>query len=952
MDTLEFFQRVLPGSGTYCAFGALGDRVKQVFAATLTDLEAHTTKLDAQGYDTYQALATFNDAAGGRKQANVQAIKSFYLDIDCKDPAIHYATWREALIELGKFVTDTGLPAPMVIRSGGGLHVYWPLDQELVPAQWQPVANALKALCVAKGLKIDPAITADSARVLRTPGTTHTKTGRKVTVVMDAPDSPLAAIVSALQANSQMVVPAAPAPPKYSLVDTLLSRPELPPADSNIVEMKCKQVNWAANNQKDILEPMWYALLGVAAYCHDAEKTAERWSNQHPSYDQHATLNKMDQWKRQTTGPATCKRLESENPKGCDGCRYKGIISSPVQIGAQFAEAAPPQVADPTAQMPLPKPFKRTIGGMVITIDDTDIEICPFDIYPVSYGYDENLGYEIARFKWDRQHVGWKDLVFRQSMLVDGAYKEFSGAIADQGIVLYNRKRTETFQLMLRSYMDELRKMQSVTNHYSSMGWKENFSQFLVGETMLARDVDGVVTETTSSMSMANSRHTQNAYAQSGTYQAWRQLTKVLDTGAFPVHALALCVSLSSVFYAFTGLKGVTLSFYGETGSGKTLAQKWMQSVWGNPDELHFAAKFTLNSLFHRLSTHCHLPMTVDEATMMADKDVGDFIYWVSQGKDKARLTKTISERDQKGWATVVTLSTNKSIASKIAAAGMESDAQQVRLLELNVPVSEVFSGSSGTGSGMYNAIHQHYGHAGREFVRKLMELGPDKLREMTVKAPALFKERFKVTFTGQERYWEQLLSLAYLAAVLAHKWDIIRYDAAPAFEWALKQLNLSRTSMKENKRDSFDLLAEYLNENAGHSVTVMHTHGLKSAADLTRLPRDEIRVRYDVYRKSPADPFTHGTVLVDAVHFRKWSNEEGYDYKAISTEIKGAGADATPRTRKALLTKDTGLKGAQQYVFGIKMNHAVFSGVFDSADQAADNLTFGQFAVVNGDKK
>ena len=37
------------------------------------------------------------------------------------------------------------------------------------------------------------------------------------------------------------------------------------------------------------------------------------------------------------------------------------------------------------------------------------------------------------------------------------------------------------------------------------------------------------------------------------------------------------------------------------TGGGKTLAQYWGQSIYGNPDKLHFAAKYTQNSLFSRL---------------------------------------------------------------------------------------------------------------------------------------------------------------------------------------------------------------------------------------------------------------------------------------------------------------------------------------------------------------
>jgi hypothetical protein len=965
MDTLEFFERVLPETGTYCAFGAIGPEdnrsVRQLFAPTLADLINIINRLDEKGFDTYQALATFNQVPGEtdpkkqwrRKQEFVHTLKSFYLDIDCKDPAKDYLNWREALLALGDFVTQVGLPKPLVVRSGGGLHAYWPLDTEISQAEWQPVAEALKAACLAHGLKIDRSVPADSARILRPPGTTHVKTGRKVTVIMDAAPVTLDEMRNALAASGHTVAPPAPAKPaRHNLINTILTKPEFPAAASEVIEVKCQQLSWAVNNQGQVLEPFWYALLGVAAHCVDPEATAIRWSNQHPAFNQQQTLDKLDQWRRQTTGPATCKRLENENPNGCKGCKYKDKITTPVQIGAQFAEVAPAaDVPDPGMQIAVPKPFKRTTAGMVITLDDTDLEICPFEIYPVSYGNDESLGHEIVRFRWKRPHVGWKDLVFRQAYLVEGAYKEFSGIIADQGIVLYNKKRTETFQLMLRSYMEELRKLQTVTNHHGSMGWKENFTQFLVGDVLYRRLEDGTVTEENTGVSQSAVRQAERTYALAGEYKKWRKMTHLLDNPAFPAHALGVAVSLSTVFYAFTGLKGLTLSFYGETGSGKTLAQKWMQSVWGNPEELHFSAKFTVNSLFHRLATHCHLPMTVDEATMMADKDVGDFIYWVSQGRDKARLTKTISERDPRGWATVVTLSTNKSIASKIISAGMESDAQMVRLLELSVPPTTVFTKDSHTGSAIYRVITENYGYAGREFVRKLMELGPSKIKELVHNAPSALCKDFNVEFTGQERYWEQLLALAYLAGTLAKKWGIVEYDVTSSINWALEQVKGVRANIKETRRDSFDLLAEFLNEHSAQAATVIHTPGQRPITDLSRLPRGEVLIRYDVHRKSTSDACTHGTVLVDNVRFKRWCSDRGYDYKAVMLEIKSTGSDATPRSRKAMLTKDTGINGAQVYVFGLKMNHDVFAGVFEGADASTDSLTYGQFAVIKGNK-
>src|SRR5690606_11919525 len=104
-------------------------------------------------------------------------------------------------------------------------------------------------------------------------------------------------------------------------------------------------------------------------------------------------------------------------------------------------EEAPVDVSapDPIAQaIELPRPYKRTASGIKYTMDDTDFDVCPFDIYPVGYGRDEALGYETVRYHWDRPHVGWTLLSFRQALLTDG-HRDFATTMADNGIVLKNQ---------------------------------------------------------------------------------------------------------------------------------------------------------------------------------------------------------------------------------------------------------------------------------------------------------------------------------------------------------------------------------------------------------------------------------------------------------------------------------------------------------------------------------
>jgi hypothetical protein len=386
---------------------------------------------------------------------------------------------------------------------------------------------------------------------------------------------------------------------------------------------------------------------------------------------------------------------------------------------------------------------------------------------------------------------------------------------------------------------------------------------------------------------------------------------------------------------------------YGPTGGGKTLAQLWMQSIYGNPDKLHFAAKYTQNTLFSRMGMYAHMPMTIDEATMMDDKDVGDFAYWVSQGRDKARLSRTAEERDARTWALPVVVSTNKSMNSKLIASGLDTDAQMARILEVNVPVLPLFTRSTEAGKKIYEFITTNYGHVGKTFISKLLELGPDGVRAAIAEATSTFKHRYKADFTGVERYWEQSIVLADLAGRLASDWGLIKYDHTKGIEWVLSQIGAIRRTVADYKVDAFDLLTEYLNDTADAQVQVFHNGTQKPTMDYNRVPRGEIRVRFDFYRKDVGSPVSTGTVLLDKTHFRRWLSTRGADYKMFIQEIDDQQLNVTPKSGKAYLAKDTPIKLGQSYVIGINLNNPRTIGVLTDADDAIDNVTLGQLKAV-----
>jgi hypothetical protein len=941
MTTDTFLRRILPPDGYYASLVIGPDgRPRQKFYATVDELAARVVALSDTGHNTYYAVASFVSDTGGRKVANIHAIKALFLDVDC-GPDKPLASWREGLRAVGDFVTQNALPKPMIVASGNGLHVYWPLATAVSYAEWHPYAMGLKALIPvgADGTPLfDPTVSADGARVLRPVGTTNSKGGNTVRLLIDAPDIELEDLANLLEVpTAKPAAPASKARSTSAILSAMAVPSDFPPANADKIASLCAQVRWATENQAQVKEPLWYALMGIASACEDPEQTAVRWSDQHPGFDQGTTLAKLQQWRDRATGPATCARFEQERPNGCAGCKFAGRIGTPARLGVESPEVAPAQDApDPVVQaVPLPRPFKRTATGIVVVIDNVEVDVCRFDIYPVGYGRDEALGYETVRYQWRRPHVGWQPLSFRQAFLTDNAKREFATALADQGIVLSGAKQTEYFQYMLRAYMDELRSLRAMTNLYSTMGWKTNHDQFLLGDSLFERDQHGNVTVQRTPPSSVVSRSIEPMYAEAGTLERWAAFTAVLERVHMPAHMFAILVSMSAPLYDFSGLRGLTVNLYGPTGSGKTLAQHWQQSVWGDPAKLHYAAKFTQNALFARIATANHMPVTIDETTMLPAKEIGDFLYWVSQGRDKARLTRSADEREAKTWATVVTTSSNRSMMSMLASTGLETDAQMARLLELTLMPHPLFVRDTTAGQKIYTFLSTNYGTAGRAFLTAIMSQGAVGIRAMIEDHRKRFGTKYGCSFSGAERYWEQCVMLADLAGEIAAETGIVRFDPRPAIRHVIDQLGASRRVASDMKTDAFDIVAEFMNEHAGSTITVFHTGHMRQP-DMNRLPRGEVRMRLDLYRNAPAASFTRGLMLIDRTYFRRWLSNRGVDYRMFIGDLTTAQAHAPVRNDKAYLGKDTPIKIGQQYVLGIDLSHSRFSGVLSDAEEAS----------------
>lgn len=143
--------------------------------------EAHNCALaySAMGLDAYFAVAEFASPES-RTTPNAISAWSLIVDIDVGPEKAAarkgYASLEEAKAALKDFCKHAGVPEPThLVESGSGIHVYWALTSFLERQAWQGLAQKLKGLAQALGLRADPSRTADIASVLRIPGTLNHK---------------------------------------------------------------------------------------------------------------------------------------------------------------------------------------------------------------------------------------------------------------------------------------------------------------------------------------------------------------------------------------------------------------------------------------------------------------------------------------------------------------------------------------------------------------------------------------------------------------------------------------------------------------------------------------------------------------------------------------------------------------------------------------------------------
>lgn len=723
MNTLEFFQAILPAEGTYflALFKPGFDAPAHKAFDSLESMAEAVSKIEQTNptWSTYHACASYNGAfveKDGKKKYRVKEnwnkAKSFWADIDCgEDKASEgkgYATKKEAATAIVKFCTETGFPRPMFIDSGNGIHCYWPLSKAIPADTWLRLAYALKAIFAHHGLLVDPSRTADFASILRPVGSYHKKSEPKEVVckqlAVESNPRELAQLIKTLSAGITVQQPPKPAPvisqemldANADILGHVSPNASIPVSAIKVAE-RCNQVAEMRDLRGDVGYDHWRGVIGIIKHCIEGDALAHEWSSGHEHYTYEATQSKLDTW---STPPATCEFFSKCNPKGCDGCSSKGKIKTPMVLG-RISEPQKDLVVEAVVDgktmdvevPPFPHGYKYVDGVMVREMEDKDdiLHQLPFTktlFYPIHRIRKEDGTFALGmRLHLPDQRT--RDFDIPTGLLASP--QKLSEALSDYEIVATtNKDSTNHMTAYLRDYLEKLKNEAEELNTLTTFGWHYDNQAFLVGDRLYHQDgsvrkvlIGGYAADKVNALPTPIGTVEGYAKALNALYArpGMQPMQYIIASGFGSVLSPFVDSQYYGLMMAVTG---------GDSGKGKTTVCNAMLYAFGDAQRLQLSGEggSTMNARYAFMSAFKNLPILMDELTLLDPYQLKDLSYQISMGHEKERLrVGKVGTRfsESLSWAMSPYATANSDLHGKLAQVNQNSQAEAVRIIQIKI---------------------------------------------------------------------------------------------------------------------------------------------------------------------------------------------------------------------------------------------------------------------------
>jgi hypothetical protein len=928
MADFDLLDAVLAPEGWYAVVGIKNKKTRQHLVETREEVNELVQEMLKDERDVYFGCAKY-ETGDNRTGDNATYFKALWVDIDCgEDKAASgdgYIDQATGLQELQRFCKTIGLPKPILINSGRGIHAYWALTEVIGKDRWQPMMDRLAELCKIHSLVADPKCF-EPARILRVPNTLNFK---------DTPPSPVTVIGvgGSLSEPAELRVTLGVTEKKFaprrqiqrsaltlSLMGNRISR-------FKTIMMKsaqgegCKQLVHCFQNQDTISYNLWRSALSITAFCEEGASAAHKMSEHYPGYDPEEVEIKVHDLQRKG-GPHFCETFEKENPDGCTGCIHKGKITTPIVLGKEIAKAEPTDegtyeieaeeeeevVSYKVPAFPYPY-FRGKKGGIYMEKSDDDpVLVYEHDLFVLKRMTDPEKG-EMALMRLHLPRDGVKEFAIPASALIGkDEPKKFLG----ENGVLARGQQMDNIVGFLLSCAKDIQLTRKAELMRTQFGWADSDSKFIIGDREIT--ADGVYYSPPSSHTESIAQH----MVAKGTLEKWKEVFNMYSRPGLEPNAFAALTAFGSPLLKFVGLSGAIINvMFPHSGSGKSTALFMANSVYGHPKDLVAIPKDTMNARMHMLGVMNNLPFTMDEITNMKSDEFSDLTYAMSQGRGKNRVEAGVNKlrKNNTKWQNITLSSGNSSFYEKLGSLKNTPDGEMMRLMEYTIGYSDAISTEEGKRMFDHQLL-ENYGHAGDIYAQWLVGHKEEAVQQLLEVQAKIDRE---LRLSQRERFWSGVVACNIMGGLIAKSLGLHDYNMKEIYKWACAMIRDIREDSTAPRDDPSSVVGDFINRHIRNTLVVDGEADARTKLLPAPIqePYGELIIRYE--------PDTKQMYIV-AKAFKDDCVERQLNYKETMKQLQTKGIYLGSTTRR--MTSGTKIKGTPVHVMHFDCNAPEFINV------------------------
>jgi len=860
---------------------------------------ANNAETDAEGKIRYR-----------RTKAHASWFKALCFDLDIGGK---YATQKDGHAAVVEAIRKIGLPDPMVISSGRGLHYYWPLVEPVQALEWEKTSIALRAAFAEHQVELDVSKIHDTSMVLRPVGTHHKKQTpwKDVKLLADSADYEWGTLTGTLQ-KWITAAPAAQPNRTSSISSAILDNCNL---NLDAIGRKCAQVKalLATGGEFDaagapVAYSTWTASLMLAKFTPDPAASIMRLCGGHPGFDIDDNLDKMASFSGK---PPSCDQFTKACPSGCAGCPSKGIVFGPGSLNEELVATPSTPTAKALqntgvvqAELVMPdgyyvsngaiytdievekKSKDEATGKPVTTTSVVRTLVCPYEIHVLAMFHDvwgvrsdassKSAATILVKYPMD----GEQEHELPLSWLASGG-KEFSSYLGDKQIIIPSdtvKARTNTY---LMNYLASVQARAASGVDFTRFGWQKDGS-FLCGEKLLGSPSKNILRRLKGGAKLF-SEHV----ACKGDRDTWADLTRYVDHSGGEPLGVSLLMACAGVLGNVSGAATPIVSFVSQfSGTGKTLSLAFGNSAFMDPSEkFMFNPKDTTNALYNGFGIFGDLSASIDEITTMDPVALANLAYDAARGCEKKSLTSDRNMRPIEEWRAPVRVTSNRSLFEVYELVQSKDEPLRMRTMEFPLNKRDFVAEHGKT---IYLAMQDNFGFAVPELAQAVIDLGGR--RAVWDKGSEKFAAKYDkmMDWAPEERFRRNATAVAYTLGKIGQKLGLFKFDVDRVIDFILQNITRMRTNAHITVKDAFDIVGQFMQE---HNDQLITTRRVGGGAEQVQFPVPQVAcMRMEIIVDAAGNLQKGSRLAINAAVLKTWLRRTRDSLEHLSNDLVGMG--------------------------------------------------------------